>query len=100
MLSACRNDPGPLSLVFVTVMVMAYAGPAAMISSAAAMAADLVNGVNLFFLFIVRVNGSRRNRRTKRTFIFAFLAGRWLEWAGKEELRGYSPEIRGYSDSL
>src|SRR5437660_1166094 len=80
MLSACRNDPGPLSLVFVTVMVMAYAGPAAMISSAAAMAADLVNGVNLFFIFIVRVQWQSPESGRKRDIYFAFFAEYRLAW--------------------
>src|SRR5437016_4955985 len=89
MLSACRNDPGPLSLVFVTVMVMAYAGPAAMISSAAAMAAELVNGVNLFFIFIVRVQWQSPESGRKRDIYFAFFSETCLECPARGVARSF-----------
>ena len=50
MLSALRNDPEPLSLVFVTTMVVACAEIAAAKSNAAAMVTDLMVAVILFFI--------------------------------------------------
>jgi hypothetical protein len=51
-LSAARNEPGPLSLVFVTVMVIARAGIAIAQNSAVTMAATLTEAVNLLFIFL------------------------------------------------
>src|SRR5438128_10716162 len=48
--SACRNEPGPLSLVFVTTMVSACAGIATAKSNVTAVAADLTLNVILIFI--------------------------------------------------
>ena len=53
--SAWRNEPGPLSLVLVTVMVSAFAGIATAQSNATAVATDLI-----VERILVLVSGCRR----------------------------------------
>jgi hypothetical protein len=52
MASACRNEPAPLSFVFVTVMVAACTRIATVHISNTAIAADLIVGVILGFIQI------------------------------------------------
>jgi hypothetical protein len=52
MLSAWRNEPGPLSFVLVTVMVSALASTVSVQSSTAAMPADPKYDVILIFISI------------------------------------------------
>ncbi|PYI49357.1 MAG: hypothetical protein DMF11_01330 [Verrucomicrobia bacterium] len=50
--SAWRNEPAPLSLVLVTIMVVARAGMIGAQSSTAAMAADLIPTKDLNFVSV------------------------------------------------
>src|SRR5216117_2588088 len=51
-MSAWRNEPGPLSLMFVTIMVVAHAGMIGAQSSTAATAADLIPTKDLNFVSV------------------------------------------------
>ena len=83
MLSAWRSEPGPLSFVLVTKMVVAYAGIAVMKSSAVAMTAGLIASVNLFFIFVVGVQSRSPEFGHKRDIYFAFLCAIVARMAGR-----------------
>lgn len=59
--------------MFVTVIVVAWMGIAAAKSSAVAMAADLMAGMNWFFIFVVGVQWQSPELGGKTDIYFAFL---------------------------
>ena len=93
--SALRNEPGPLSLVLVTVMVVAYAQIAVIKSSAVAMVLDVTTDMNLVFICLWLAMRKAR----QKTDIFPKKSlrhdkGDWLKWSKQTAHSAWARELR------